>query len=205
MESAAFGARPCAWESSMMWNVMGGIGLMLATTVGSPHDPQGQLTVRHASCRPITVPSAWPRLLVLAFVAQLATSCSVGMALHGEKQPNLSVLRVGAEKPQIEAELGPPESEAPLPDGRTRRTYLFETGNESSARRAAAHAALDVLTFGLWELTGTPLEIDAAQGREMQAVVTYDATGKAEGFDLMETYRGSAPPPTVPTRGGSRS
>ena len=135
-------------------------------------------------------------VVLLGVVAQAATACSVGLALHGEEAPDLSVLRAGAAKTQIESKLGPPESEAILADGRTQSTYEYEVGNESSAGRAGVHAAMDILTLGVWELVGTPLEV--MQGEEMRVVVIYDAAGNAETFDVaksagLESDDGGAP------------
>jgi hypothetical protein len=135
------------------------------------------------------------RVLLFGLVAQLAAACSVGMALHGEKQPDLSVLKVGAERAQIEAELGPPKSEVTLADGRTQSTYHYQVGNESSAGRAAVHAGMDILTLGIWELVGTPME--AMQGEKMQLVVVYDSAGKAETFDVMKRSASPTRPPTA--------
>jgi hypothetical protein len=161
-----------------------------------------RFVARHAFCGQIAVRSAWTRLLILVVAAQLAAACSVGMALHGEKQPDLSVLKVGAERSQVEAALLAPESVVSLPDGRTQRTYFFEVGNEPSAGRAAVHGALDILTFGLWELSGTIIE--ATQGDDMQVVV-YDAAGKVETFDIAERETRGASPATAPPKGESRS
>jgi hypothetical protein len=41
---------------------------------------------------------------------------------------------------------------------------------------------MDILTLGVWELVGTPLE--AMQGEEMRVIITYDAAGSAETFDV---------------------
>jgi hypothetical protein len=115
----------------------------------------------------------------------------------------LSVLRVGAERSQVEAALFTPESEVSLPDGRTQSTYFFEVGNEPSAGRAAVHGVMDILTFGIWELAGTPIE--ATQGDDMQVVVIYDAASKVETFRIAERETGSASPATALPKGGSRS
>jgi hypothetical protein len=125
------------------------------------------------------------RLVLLGVVAQAVTACSVGLALHGEDPPDLSVLKAGTPKTQIESKLGPPDSEAILADGRTQSTYAYEVGNESSAGRAGVHAAMDILTLGVWELVGTPLE--AMQGEEMRVVITYDGAGNAETFDVAKS------------------
>lgn len=48
----------------------------------------------------------------------------------------------------------------------------YQVGNEPSAGRAVAHGVMDVLTLGIWEIAGTPIE--AIQGETYQATVAYD-------------------------------
>jgi hypothetical protein len=110
------------------------------------------------------------------------SGCSVGMALHGEREPNLAACRVGATRGEIELELGPPTSVASVEGGGTQCTYEYQIGNEPSAGRAALHAGMDVLTLGVWELVGTPTE--ALQGQDFQLIVTYGPDGKAENIQV---------------------
>ena len=112
------------------------------------------------------------------------TSCSVGMALSGEEDPDLAVCRTGAARPDIEAQLGPPVSVRSLPDGGQSCTYDYEIGNEPSAGRAVAHGAMDFLTLGIWEIVGTPVE--AVQGQKYRMNVTYDADGNAEQISIVK-------------------
>lgn len=112
------------------------------------------------------------------------TACSVGMALSGDENPDLMVCRVGAERSDIEAELGPPTSVQSLPDGGQSCTYDYEIGDEPSAGRAVAHGAMDFLTLGIWEVVGTPVE--AMQGRKYRMTVTYDAEGKAQQISTVK-------------------
>ena len=114
-------------------------------------------------------------------------ACSVGMAASGDEPKNLSLLRPGVPRADIEREFGKPISSSPSQDGRSIDTYKIELGNEPSAGRAVGHAALDVLTFGLWEVVGTPIEM--VQGRSYHAVVTYTADGTV---DTVETNRSGA-------------
>jgi hypothetical protein len=104
------------------------------------------------------------------------------MALHGEREPNLAVCRVGATQGEIEVELGPPTSVTLVEDGGTQCTYQYQVGNEPSAGRAALHAGMDVLTLGIWELVGTPHEV--VQGQDFELVVTYGPDGKAENIQV---------------------
>ena len=50
--------------------------------------------------------------------------------------------------------------------------YEYEVGNEPSAGRAAGHAIMDLLTLGLWEIVGTPIE--ASQGDTFNLMLRYD-------------------------------
>jgi hypothetical protein len=108
--------------------------------------------------------------------------CSVGMALHGEREPNLAACRVGATRGEIEVELGPPTSVASVEGGGTECTYEYQVGNEPAAGRAALHAGMDFLTLGVWELVGTPTE--ALQGEDFQLIVTYGPDGKAQNIQV---------------------
>ena len=120
---------------------------------------------------------------LLAAVVSVS-GCSVGMALSGEENPDLAVCRVGAEKSDIEAQLGPPTTVRSLPDGGQSCTYDYEIGNEPSAGRAVAHGAMDFLTLGIWEVVGTPVE--AVQGKRYQMTVSYDAEGRAQQISTVK-------------------
>ena len=53
-------------------------------------------------------------------------------------------------------------------------TYLLVKGNESSAGRAIGHGVMDVLTLGLWEVIGTPIEAVAGTEKHDRFVIYYD-------------------------------
>jgi hypothetical protein len=72
--------------------------------------------------------------------------------------------------------LGSPKSSITLENGRRADTYEYEIGNEPSAGRAIGHGAMDVLTLGLWEVVGTPIE--GVQGERYNATVTYGSDDK---------------------------
>jgi hypothetical protein len=109
--------------------------------------------------------------LVLALSA-----CSVGMALSGKNNPDLGAIRVGAARGEVELHLGPPIQSASLDDGLRADLYEYQIGNEPSAGRAIGHGVMDVLTLGLWEVVGTPIE--GVQGETYHATITYDRTDK---------------------------
>ena len=114
------------------------------------------------------------RIVMLAAIALALVplaGCSVGMALSGENDPDLSVLRVGASRGEVEMQLGRPAAEILADDGLTYATYAYSLGNQPSAGRAVAHGVMDVLTLGLWEVVGTPVE--AAAGKENEHAVIH--------------------------------
>ncbi len=101
------------------------------------------------------------RTAITAVVVWLSlglAGCSVGMALSGKKDPNLGAFRVGSTRGEAELQLGSPISSVTTPDGGRTDIYEYELGNEPSAGRAIGHGIMDVLTLGLWELVGTPIE-----------------------------------------------
>lgn len=106
------------------------------------------------------------------------------MATQGSHKPDLSALDERAKRNRIETALGQPIKTQREEDGYRIDTYRYEIGNEPSAGRAAGHAALDVLTLGIWELAGTPIE--ASQGTEYEAIVTYDEQDRVVDFRTRE-------------------
>ncbi len=116
--------------------------------------------------------------LALALLVAVTSACSVGMALSGDPDPDLEACHVGVPEAEIEAELGPPVSSRSLPDGGRQCVYDYVLGSAPSPERAILHGSLDVLTFGLWEAVGTPVE--AVQGEKYQMTVIYDADGNAK-------------------------
>jgi hypothetical protein len=117
----------------------------------------------------------WRSVPALILVG-LLSGCSLGMALSGSENPDLGAIKAGSSRGEIEMHLGSPKSSLALVDGRRTEIYEYEIGNEPSAGRAIGHGAMDVLTFGLWEVVGTPIE--GVQGERFQATITYDRDDK---------------------------
>jgi hypothetical protein len=114
---------------------------------------------------------------VLAVLVSVTSACSVGMALSGDPAPDLEACRVGVPETEIEEQLGPPVSARSLPEGGRQCVYEYVLGRAPSPERAIVHGSLDVLTFGLWEIVGTPVE--GLQGQRYQMTVIYDTDGNA--------------------------
>jgi uncharacterized protein YceK len=114
--------------------------------------------------------------VVPVIVSLLLSGCSVGMAASGHKEQDTSIIFPGSNRAVIMAKLGPPDTSRVVDNGGTEETYLITQGNEASSGRAWAHAGLDLLSLGLWEVVATPYEL--AQGEnKSRYVITYDAVG----------------------------
>ena len=109
--------------------------------------------------------------LVLLAVALGLSGCSVGMAMHGKETPNLSAVKVGSTRGEVELILGAPVQSATTETGTRLDTYEYEVGNDPSAGRAIGHGVMDVLTLGLWEVVGTPIE--GFQGTKYRVQLEY--------------------------------
>ncbi len=103
--------------------------------------------------------------------------CSVGMAMSGKKQPELGAVRVGATRGEIELHLGSPVEITEV-NGKRVDIYEYEIGNEPSAGRAIGHGVMDVLTLGLWEVVGSPIE--GFQGEKKRLLITYNEDDTVE-------------------------
>ena len=118
-------------------------------------------------------------ILVVLTVVHL-TGCSVFMAAGGHDGPNLAILRAGATRQEVEHELGSPLKVTS--EGTGIYTYKFEHGRKPKAGSAAVHAGMDVVTLGLWEVIGTPVEM--AQIKQGEATVTYDDNDVVQSFKV---------------------
>ena len=126
--------------------------------------------------------------LLLVGGVPLLQGCSVGMALSGSENPDLGAVRVGATRGAVELQLGSPIKTTTAEGGRRVDVYAYEIGNEPSAGRAVAHGAMDVVTFGLGEVVGTPIE--GVQGETYHAAITYDRDDRVVDIRT-NTARGS--------------
>jgi hypothetical protein len=71
-----------------------------------------------------------------------------------------------------------------MPDGRHYAVYEYQTGNEPSTGRAVAHGTMDVITFGLWEIIGTPIE--GFSGDTYRLAVTYNEFWQVEEMQSLQ-------------------
>jgi hypothetical protein len=114
----------------------------------------------------------YPIVAAVALILSLS-GCSVFMAATGKVAPNTGAVGVGKTRGEIELQLGQPiKSETNTADGSRIDIYEYEIGGEPSSGRAVGHAVLDLVTFGGWEIVGTPIE--AVRGTKYLMTVNYD-------------------------------
>ena len=113
--------------------------------------------------------------LLIISVLLTAASCSVGMAMSGKPDPNTGALHVGQSRDEVLLHLGQPTETFATEDRRT-DVYRLERGNQQSPGRAIGHAVMDLLTLGLWEIIGTPVEGFA--GEKFTLSIAYDDEDK---------------------------
>lgn len=120
-------------------------------------------------------------ICVMLAVVSMLYGCSVFMAMSGEREPDLGVIRLGAHRTEVELQLGSPISVVTMDDGTRLDTYEYQIGNEPSGARAVGHGAMDVLTLGLWEIVGTPVE--AFVGEKCRMTICYDENDRVAAIN----------------------
>lgn len=125
-------------------------------------------------------------ILLIIPVIGASTGCSI---IHAAKLPpkrNMDVLCTGTPRSNVVAELGTPVSSEVHDQTRT-DVFAFKQGYSKpvKAGRMVAHGTADILTYGLWELVGTPSEL-YFDGTDVQLSVNYDASDKVESVDILK-------------------
>ena len=107
-------------------------------------------------------------------LAAMLPGCAVYMAANQPDKKDLGLLKAGTPRMAVIAELGAP-IQAIERGGAKVDLYTFTQGYSGLEKggRAVLHGAADVLTLGLWEVVGTPIE-GVANGTKVSVEVTYD-------------------------------
>lgn len=119
----------------------------------------------------------------------LLSGCSVAMsAKRSTYQGDPSIIQTGADRMQIENTFGSPDMTASLNDGESKVIYKIDPNAHKEGTRNAAvagHVVADVLTLGLWEIVGTPLEL-AAQDEFTTYIIVYDENNKIKSVEIVK-------------------
>lgn len=140
-------------------------------------------------------------LLALALVAPAASSgCAVVKATRQPDKKDLGILNPGVPRTHVIAELGAPVWTEER-GGITTDIFSFKQGYSKpvKAGRAFAHGAADVVTFGLWEVVGVPVET-LADGTQVQLEVRYDPNRLVESVTVIRGHEVVAPESQVAER-----
>jgi hypothetical protein len=116
--------------------------------------------------------------LLLTWLVASASGCAAMKASQQPERKNLSVLKPGTPRTHMIAELGAPIFSERNPDGSTTDIFSFKQGYSKGAKtgRVLFHGAADVVTGGLWEVVGIPIET-VANGTDVRVVVTSEPNG----------------------------
>ena len=130
-------------------------------------------------------------LLMITFcmaghLLEALSGCSVYKAVNQPEKKNLSVLSSGTPRIQVIAELGAPVWSGEK-NGEKVDLFTFKQGYSKGAKtgRALFHGAADVLTIGMWEVVGTPIET-VADGTDMKVEITYDSEEKVKSVNRLQ-------------------
>lgn len=126
--------------------------------------------------------------LLLLCAVVLIQGCSAIMAGKKQTRKDLSVLRIGGSRDDIVQVLGAPYMTTRTDDGGCKDIYkLVENAGTEETKTFAivGHTAMDVVTLGLWEIVGTPLEI-ATQEEATVFILYYDANYKLTHYEAIK-------------------
>jgi len=143
------------------------------------------------------------RLIAAAGIFLMLNACSVGLALRGQDDPDLSMVRTGAARADVESQLGKPVRTVSIEKGGTVEAYAYQVGNEPSVARAFGHVLVDLVTVFIWEAAGTPMERD--HERKYYLAVQYDTEGRVTSVrpiakpGMLESVASAAAPPAKET------
>jgi hypothetical protein len=133
--------------------------------------------------------------LILILSLYSLSGCSVYMAANQPPAKNIDLFKVGTPRSALLAEFGYPTS-SEVKEGKKYDIYRFTQGYSGGAKagRAMAHGIASVLTLGIWEVIGTPVE--AANSGDLTAYeVGYGSDDRVDVvISLIQTANTSASP-----------
>jgi hypothetical protein len=114
------------------------------------------------------------RFFTCAVLACTLSGCSIYMAASQPQAKKISLFKVGTPKSLLMAEFGTPQAKITR-KGKEYEIYAFETGSHTGVKAAkvGAYAVANVLTLGLFEVVGTPLET-LIRSKDMAYEVSFD-------------------------------
>jgi hypothetical protein len=126
------------------------------------------------------------KLIFILIPAFSLCSCSVFMAVHQPDKKNLNFLKPGVHQSSVRAELGQPVWSGEE-NGFQVDPFKFIQGYSKEAKvgRALFHGVADLLTLGVWEIVGTPIEL-MESGTDTSLRIIYDQSLRIQGVEIHE-------------------
>ena len=126
------------------------------------------------------------------------------MAAKQPDKKDVELFAAGTPRNLLIAEFGAPTQTNEI-NGKTHDIFTFVQGYSKGAKvgRAFFHGAADVLTAGLWEVAGTPIE-SVADGTEMAYEISYDDHDRVDRVILLKGAK-AAPKPRTSTPRSSKA
>jgi hypothetical protein len=123
---------------------------------------------------------AMQSLLLASCLVFSLVGCSVFMAAKLPDKKDMNVFTPGVSRSVVLAEMGLPAGYEDR-NGVRSEFYRFKQGYSQPTKisRAVLHGAADILTLGLWEAVGTPVEYYFS-GTDTMVLVTYDRNDRVE-------------------------
>jgi hypothetical protein len=128
------------------------------------------------------------RLIAVVLLPLLLAGCSVAMSANRSSyKGDPAMIQPGAERAMIESTFGPPNMTAAMEGGKLKAVYKIDPDAHTAGAKGVAvagHLIADVLTLGLWEILGTPLEL-AAQDKFTNYIVVYGPDSKVQTVETL--------------------
>lgn len=131
----------------------------------------------------------WRTMATLTIVAIMTSGCSVIMAANRSSyRGDVEVIKEGAPRPKIIAELGQPDSFYKTATGGFDDRYTLDPDAHRTWVKVGTvvlHLGADLVTAFLWELVGTPYEL-AVRDRTVIYHLAYNPDGKLESIEKIK-------------------
>jgi len=120
------------------------------------------------------------QIIALCLVVPMLSSCAVGMAMAGKAEPQMRDISKGMPMDEVHFILRDYTPVVNERDNSRIETYTIQIGNEPNIGRALCHLIMDLWTWGLWEIVGTPME--ALNSKELMLTIHYTVCPPEEGW-----------------------
>ena len=128
-------------------------------------------------------------VLAICIMSTTTSGCSVLMAANRSSyRGDVSVIREGASRPEVLAELGEPDAFSKTETGGFDDRYTLDPQAHHTWVKVGTvllHAGADFFTLFLWELIGTPYEL-AVRDRIVIYHLAYNSDGKLASIEKIK-------------------